>query len=283
MKFVEIDGIQYEVFPTLQSILKSILDPLRNHLVPASVLKHMVQQSRSPLIQESLVRPGGWRSMNIVYANEPPVDWMDGMAVRYNPISMGTRNRRKLVTAKLTEIMKGLSDEPMIHLLGIGAGPGQHLQDAVVRAELPPAKVKVWLIDRDADSFEYGRQCAVDRGLEKCVNFVQGDAREIRTVLPNVAPHVVKIVGLLEYLTDEQAKQLLGALRDVIALNGRLLTHGLVDRYNTGPFLTRAFGLSHVQRTASDVQSLLKSAGFESCGVFETPMRIYPVVVARPA
>jgi ubiquinone/menaquinone biosynthesis C-methylase UbiE len=207
---------------------------------------------------------------------------MDRMAVRYNPISMGTRNRRKLVTAKLTEILKTFSEENPVQLLGIGAGPGLHLQDAVVRAGLSPSEVKIWLIDRDSDAFAYGRQCAAERGLEGSVEFVQGDAREIRNVLPNVSPHLVKIVGLLEYLTDEQAVQLLTAMRDVIVPQGRLLTHGLVDRYHSGPFLSKAFGLKHFQRTADDVQTLLKSVGFETLGVFETPMQIYPVVLARP-
>jgi SAM-dependent methyltransferase len=282
LKFVEVNGLQFEVLPTAQCVLKTVLDPLRNRLLPASLLKQMVRRSRSPLIQESLVRPGGWRSMNIVYANQRPVDWMDRMAIRYNPISMGTRNRRKLVTAKLVEILKNFPGETPLHLMGIGAGPGLHLQDAVVQAGISPARVKIWLIDRDADAFAFGRQCASERGLEGCVEFVQGDACEIRHVLPDVSPHVVKIVGLLEYLTDEQAVQLLSALRDVIQSNGRLLTHGLVDRYNSGPFLARAFGLKHVHRTADDVRRLLDTTGFETLGVFETPMRIYPVLVSRP-
>ncbi len=282
MKFVEVDGMQFEVLPRVQAVLKTVIDPIRNRLLPASLLKRMARRSQSPLIQESLVRPGGWRSMNIVYENRRPVDWMDRMAVRYNPISMATRNRRKLVTAKLTEVLKTLTGEASIHLLGIGAGPGLHLQDAAVRAGLSPQQLRIWLIDRDSDSFEFGRQCAAERGLGRCVEFVHGDARDIRHVLPNVAPNVIKIVGLLEYLTDEQAVQLLGAMRDIILPTGRLLTHGLVDRYNAGPFLARTFGLSHVQRTADDVRALLKSVGFETLSVHETPMQIYPVLLARP-
>lgn len=282
MKFVEMDGLQFEVLPMAQLMLKKVVDPLRNNILPASLLKRMASRSQSPLIQESLVRPGGWRSMNIVYENRRPVDWMDRMAVRYNPISMATRNRRKLVTAKLTEVLKTFADQPLLQLLGIGAGPGLHLQDSVVRAGLPAEKVRISLIDLDSDSFEFGRQCAAERGLSDSVNFVQGDAREIRKVLPDVAPHVVKIVGLLEYLTDEQALQLFAAMRDVIQANGRLLTHGLVDRYNSGPFLARTFGLSHHQRTADDVRALLKSTHFETMAVYETPMQIYPVLLTRP-
>jgi ubiquinone/menaquinone biosynthesis C-methylase UbiE len=282
MKFVEVDGMQFEVLPMAQKVLKRVVDPLRNRLLPAGLLKRLASRSQSPLIQESLVRPGGWRSMNIVYENRRPVDWMDRMAVRYNPISMATRNRRKLVTAKLAEVIKTFSSEPTIHLLGIGAGPGLHLQDSVVRAGLKSSQARIWLIDLDSDAFEFGRQCAAERGLSDCVEFVQGDARDIRQVLPHVSPHVVKIVGLLEYLNDTQALQLLTAMREVIQPSGRLLTHGLVDRYNAGPFLKRTFGLSHVQRTADDVRALLKTAGFETLGVYETPMQVYPVLLSRP-
>jgi ubiquinone/menaquinone biosynthesis C-methylase UbiE len=283
VKFVEIEGIQFEVLPPLQHGVNCVLNPLRNRLLPVSLLKRLARNSKSPLIQESFQRPGGWRSMKIVYANSRPVDWADRMAVRYNPISMETRNRRKLVTAKLTEILKSIANKSPIHLLGIGAGPGLHLQDAVVRAGFTPDRVRIWLVDLDSDSFEYGRQCAAEHGLEKSVEFIQGDARDIRIVLPSISPDVIKIVGLLEYLTDEQATQLLSAMRDVIQPEGRLLTHGLVDRYESGPFLARTFGLKHVQRSADDVRRLLKSAGFETFAVHETPMQIYPVLLARPA
>jgi 2-polyprenyl-3-methyl-5-hydroxy-6-metoxy-1,4-benzoquinol methylase len=276
-----VDGLQFEVLPVAQSVLKTVLDPLRNHL-PATLLKRIVQRSNSPLIRESIARPGGWRSMNIVYANEPPVDWMDRMAVRYNPISMATRNRRKLVTAKLTTIVNSFAESIPLQLLGVGAGPGLHLQDAIVRSGRARDGVKIWLIDRDAESFEFGRQCARERGLQERVEYIQGDACAIRSVLPNVSPHVIKIVGLLEYLTDEQAVQLLVSLREVIHPTGRLLTHGLVDRYNSGPFLERAFGLKHVKRTADDVGVLLNDARFNTLSVQETPMQIYPIIIAGP-
>lgn len=283
MKFVEIDGLQFEVMPVAQRVIKTVVDPIRNRLLPTSMLRRMANRSQSPLIQESLVRPGGWRSMNIVYENRRPVDWMDRMAVRYNPIAMDSRNRRKLVTAKLTELLKGLQNEPKIQLLGIGAGPGLHLQDAVIRSAVPVEKVRISLIDLDSDAFEFGRQCAKERGLQDIVEFVQGDAREIRRVLPDVSPHVVKIVGLIEYLTDEQVVQLLSAMRDVIQPEGRLLTHGLVDRYNSGPFLARAFGLKHFHRTEHDVAALLTAAGFKVATVHHTPMQMYPVLISRPA
>jgi ubiquinone/menaquinone biosynthesis C-methylase UbiE len=177
--------------------------------------------------------------------------------------------------------VKSRAQAGQLSIIGVGAGPGLHVQEAIVQSGIDPRQVQAYLIDRDSDAFEYGRQCARDRGIENCVSFVQGDAREIRRVLPDVAPQIVKVVGLLEYLTDAQAVDLLRALREVMVSGGQILTHGIVDRYNTAPFVARTFGLKHVYRTANQVQDMLESVGFGSVEMCEEPLKIYPILVAK--
>lgn len=280
VRFVQQNGIAYEVLPWPHHALKLLFDVYRNWLLPPGLLRWIVKQSRSPLVAETLRRPGSWQAMNIVYANEPPVDVIDRMAVRYNAISMSSRNRRKLVTAKLAEIFSALSAESHISIVGVGAGPGLHVQDAIVRAGLKPAQVHAYLIDRDSDAFDYGRQCARARGLADSIHFVQGDARAIRRVLPSVSPQVVKIVGLLEYLTDAQASELLTTMFDVMTPGGRLLTHGMVDRFHTARFMARTFGLRHIYRTGEQVAQLLQSVGFQEIEVCDEPMKVFSVLLA---
>jgi hypothetical protein len=280
MQLVEVNGMQFEVLPWAQRAAKIIVDPWRNYLLPASFWRFILRRSRSPLIAESLRRPGSWQSMRIVYANDPPVGLCDRMAVLYNPISMASRNRRKLIVAKLSEILKRRAGESQLSIIGVGAGPGLHVQEAICRSGISPARVKAYLIDRDSDAFEYGRECAKERGIENCVSFLQGDARDIGRVLPEVSPQVVKVVGLLEYLTDEQALELLRALREAMVEGGEILTHGIVDRFNTAPFVRRIFGLNHVYRTGSRIRQMLESVGFRNIEMSEEPMKIYPILVA---
>ena len=280
MQFVEIDGIQYEVLPWKQRLVQSIVNPWRNQLLPASFWRYVMSRSRSPLIAESLRRPGGWQSMRIVYANDSPQGIQDRMAVRYNPISIASRNRRKLVVALLTDLLKQGMDEKRLDIVGIGAGPGLHVQEAICKSNICRANVHAYLIDRDSDAFEYGRTCARERGIQDCISFVQGDAREIRAVLPDVSPQIVKVVGLLEYLTDAQAINLLQAIHAVMAPSGQILTHGIVDRFHSAPFLRRTFGLDHVYRTGPEVKSLLETAGFRVTQQLEEPMKIYPILIA---
>ena len=280
MQFVEVGGIQYEVLPWKQGIVQRVVNPLRNVLLPGSFLRYIMSRSRSRLIAESMDRPGGWRSMRIVYANEDPSGILDRMAVRYNPISMASRNRRKLVVSLLTELIDQRADSGRLEIIGIGAGPGVHVQDAICNSKIDRADVHAYLIDRDDDAFEYGRTCAASRGIENCISVVQGDAREIRKVLPEVSPQIVKIVGLLEYLTNEQAVDLLRVLHEKMPTGGQILTHGFVDRFHTARFLRRTFGLHHVYRTDMQVQRMLESVGFHVDRKYEEPLRIYPILIA---
>src|SRR5207253_1774052 len=114
-----------------------------------------------------------------------------------------------------------------------GAGPGRHVQSAIVDSRIEPARVSAYLIDLDDDAFGYGRALSERLGIAQSVHFLRGDARRIRECLPDVSADIVKLVGLAEYLSDAQLSELLAALREVMAPGASLLTHGLVDFHGT--------------------------------------------------
>ena len=240
-----------------------------------------MKQSQSDLIAESFRSPGGWRSMELVYRNAPPVDWLDRQALRDNPISMAARNRRKIITDKLTKLIQLQPRDQHVNLLGIGAGPGWHLQTAIVDSGIDPSRVTAHLIDRDDDAFSYGCTIARSFGLLDSVRFYKGNAEQIREVLPEARFQIVKLVGLIEYLTDQQLVVLLEAVRDLMNPGDNLVTHGLVDRYGTGRFLSRVFQLRHYSRDADSVGNLLTHCGFQIDECEDEPTRIHPIILAR--
>lgn len=273
----------FESPSALQRLSYLIANPFKNYLIPAGVLRRAIARSRSKLIAASLARPGGWRAMEVLYRNEEPVDWFDRQALREQPISMAARNRRRIVIEKLAGLIRHYALNANVTVLGVGAGPGRHVQTAIVESGIDPARVTAYLVDLDDDAFEYGRNLAEQLEIAASIHFIQGDARRIRETLPNVAAHVVKLVGLVEYLTDEQFLDLLVALREVMVPGGTLLTHGLVDAYGTSPFLARVFNLRHRQRNAGRMQHLLQSAGFRTISCVTEPAGIHPILTAVPA
>ena len=106
-------------------------NPLKNRLLPAEWLRRGLRASKSPLIAESFARPGGWRSMELVYANAEPVDWLDRQALRLNPVSIAARNRRRYVIFKLRTLIDEFAARGPVTIVGIGSGPGTHVQQAL--------------------------------------------------------------------------------------------------------------------------------------------------------
>ena len=266
----------------LLRLLYLMTAPYKNFLVPSSWLLWLMRRSKSPLVADALVCPGSWRSMEITYRNDEPVDWVDRAALRTNPIAMAARNRRAIVTARLSALIARYGETAPVTVLGVGAGPGRHVQTAIVDSGIDPARVTAYLIDRDDDAFDYGRALAARLEIASCVHFIKGDALRIRETLPDVAAQVVKVVGLAEYLNDNELVALLGALRDVMTPDGSLVTHGLVDVYRTARFLARVFNLRHHQRNAQQMTTLLEAAGFRTIDCVIEPMGIHPIITAVP-
>ncbi len=273
-------GLEFEVLTPWRRCLNGLANPWRNYLLPKALLQWVVRRSKSPLIQETLRKPGGWQSMAIIYANPAPNGLLDGWAVQHSPLAMATRNRRKLITARLEELLRAIPDHEVLTAVGIGAGPGVHLRDALRSCGRRPDQFRVYLIDRDMSACQEIERNAAELSWHDSWRFIHGDARSIRDLLPCVQPHLVKMVGLIEYLSDGELKELLAALRSVMRPGARLLTHGLVDRYGNSPFLERTFGLRHHRRTGPELAGLLTESGFKDIRCWETPMRIFPVCLA---
>jgi len=274
----------YESIPaSARFINRLVLNPLRNYLLPAGLARGVLAKSRSPLIAEALVRPGSWRSMEITYQNPEPVDWIDNLALRKTPMALASRNRRKYVTRKLADLIGFYAARDRVTIVGVGAGPGLHVQNALAVSGVHPDRVSAYLIDRDGDAFDYGGRMASRLGLGSSLRFIQGDARQISALLPHVVPQIVKLVGLVEYLNDQELVELIEVLHGIMPTGGTILTHGLVDSWGNGRFMARVFGLRHQTRTEERLTHILSRAGFEICERFTEPVGIYPLLLAKKA
>ena len=112
---------------------KYIVNPLINHLLPRDVLIKYLKESKSPLIQESLKRPGSWRCMKISYENKPPVDFIDLIVSRCGTFPMGLRNRKRLVVRKMVNLIQHYLDEGVseVNVVAVGAGTGANTIEAL--------------------------------------------------------------------------------------------------------------------------------------------------------
>ena len=114
------------------------------------------------------------------------------------------------------------------------------------------------------------------------LEFVLGDARNIKTMLAQ-PPDIVKLLGLCEYLTDEQIASIVRAAAEVMPPGATIVTNSLSMAHGTDRFFRRVFGLNMIYRDEQQMKDLLAPCGFGDFQVLPEPLGVYTVIVGRKA
>lgn len=263
---------QFERFSPLRKLVKrALIDPLVNYL-PAGLLKALLRFGKSELAAANWGDPGGWRSMVISYHGKPK-QIADRLLVSGGAISMALRNRRRLTGRLLKRFIETLPSP--VHILSLGAGPGRITMDAMAAANAPSDAT---MVDLSSEAFEYGRQLAAEHGLADRVRFIQGDVRDVHTML-EYPPALVKMIGICEYLTDGQIIDIARAVAEVMPDGAPIVFNNLTKRHGNDRFFRRVFGLHMRHRSAAELSGLMARAGFGDFEVHDEPLGVYSVIV----
>ena len=267
--------IEFERQGVIRRLLKAaVVNPLANYL-PPGLLKALLRFGKSELAAANWADPGGWRSMVISYHGRPR-QVADKLLVAAGAMSMGLRNRRKLGSRLLARLIDAADRQPA-HVLCLGAGPGCIIMDAMRQAARDSVAT---LVDRNTEAFEYGRKLAEEFGLGERVRFVHGDARHIKPLLDR-PPDVVKMLGICEYLTDEQIRGIASAVAEVMPAGAAIIFNSLSKAHGNDRFFRRVFGLHMIHRSPGELEALMARAGFGDFHSIREPLGVYHVIVGR--
>lgn len=281
--------IEFERLSPLRRAVKCVLiNPLANYL-PASLVRGLLRFGKSELAAANWADPGGWQSMVISY-NGRCRQIADKIMVSGGTMPMALRNRKRLgsyVIAKLIESVAagraapsaGSEAAPAVHVLCLGAGPGQIIIEALSQASAP---ARATLVDISSDAFEFGRKLAAERGLAEKVQYVQADVRDLHAFL-HEAPDIVKMLGICEYLSDEQIVTIASAAAEVMPSGSAIVFNSLSKAHGTDRFFRRAFGLHMIHRSPEEVTGLMERSGFGDFVLQREPLGVYHVIVGRRA
>lgn len=268
-------GVDFETFgPLKRAFKRALVNPLANYL-PAGLVKAMLRLGKSELAAANWADPGGWRSMVISY-NGRCGQVADKILVKAGTVPTALRNRKRLAAHLLAELID--SDEAeSTHVLCLGAGPGQIITEAMAKAKTASHAT---LVDVNSDSFDFGRQMADERGLSERVRFIQADVRDLHEYLHD-PPHVVKMLGICEYLTDEQIITIARAAADVMPADAPIVFNSISKSHGTDRFFRRVFGLHMNHRSGGELAGLMRQAGFENFLAHREPLGVYHVIIGR--
>ncbi|WP_237229224.1 SAM-dependent methyltransferase [Rubinisphaera sp. JC750] len=252
---------------------------LRSKL-PARFLLARMRKADSPLIQEFLRAPGGWRAMEIIYERKQPRNLVDWYALNGLPLSIEARNRRRLIKAAYENAVAQTPADRPLRILSLGSGPAVEIIEVVSACS---QAVTVDAVDLDVEAISHGRDRVERAGLEGQVQFHELDVRDCLTQFSGEQFDLVSIVGLAEYLEDEELTELLNGLTDLIEPQaGQLVIHGYQDTCSSAVTMRRVFNLHMRQRSGRQLSRLLSQSGFDVADLQNTPLGVYPLLTARP-
>ena len=267
--------LEFERLSLLRRAVKgTVINPMANFL-PAGLLRAALRFGKSELAAANWADPGGWRSMVISYSGQCR-QIADKILVSGGTMPMALRNRKRLGGRMLARLIDACASDP-VHVLCLGAGPGQIIAEALAQAQRTSHAT---LVDISSDAFEYGRSLATERGISHRVRFIQGDVRDVGGMLDR-APDIVKMLGICEYLSDEQIVSIARSLAGVMKPGAPIVFNSLSMQHGTDRFFRRVFGLHMTYRTAAQLEGLLAQAGFGDFEAAREPLGVYDVLIGR--
>ena len=230
-----------------------------------------------------------WRALDIFYNYHRDIvpqlmRDLEGKLTNHWAAKMENRqavtNRFKIVTKLLSNAISRFRQENEIRILSIASGSAQ----AVIRAmeENPGLNVKAILLDTDKTALKEAERMVAEFGLQDNFRFVRGSSAMIEEICQDFHPHIIEMVGFLDYLFDDQAVDLIGRIKKILAPNGFFLTCNI----NKNPekiFLDWTLLWPMIYRNEEQFSNVLIHGGFspENTEIIYEPFHIHGIAVCR--
>jgi hypothetical protein len=138
------------------------------------------------------------------------------------------------------------------------------------------------LIDVDKTAIEKARQEVKKAGLEDRFVFIRGTTRILEEVCQEFRPHIIEMVGFLDYRPKKKAIQLINCIRRCLSPGGFFLTCN-IRKNSEKIFLSWVLLWPMIYRSETQFAELLVKGGFssEKIDVLYEPFKIHGIGVCQ--
>ena len=235
------------------------------------IIRHL-----SELASESLKQPGSWRCLEIVYRNEPR-KILDRFFLNSRS-AKGARNRLRIMQEELHKCIEQRSNSGNpVKLVSFGSGVGHEILGCIEKFGYD-GSIKAVCVDRDIDAIKQGELLAVQKGLNECVSYVQGNV--LRMKLDNAGYDIGVLSGLIDYFDFETAVSVLKTVGERL-LNGGIVLVANMRRHKLASTMSVLGNWNLVYREPEEVESLLAESGYEEIEVRLEPEKVFCIGKAK--
>jgi len=227
---------------------------------------------------------GHWQALDIVYNYQKGSEnifadfWYDLRS------SQATRNRLKLIKFLLSKNIEEISkNNNEVRLISIASGSAQGVIETVAQFKERGILVKAVLIDLDPTAIDHAQKLAEKVGIKDQFIFVNKTASFIGELEKKFKPHIVEMVGFLEYRPSNKTIKLIRLIYQVLEKDGVFLVSQIAPNLESF-FLKEVINWPMIYRKPNELIKIISSlAGFspENCCFYHEPLKIHYIIEAK--
>lgn len=232
-----------------------------------------------------LIKEGArsWKALDIIYnhrfgESQGVEGWLEDFWIGMMN-AQSVRNRFKLIKMELKRALLTFAKEPEIRMMSLACGSAQAVIDVVAELKDAGIRVSVLLVDIDADALEHAKRLAQERGVLDRIQTEKLNVFKMERLARDFKPHLVEMLGLLDYLPKEKAVWLISRIRECLLPDGIFLTcnvHPNIEMY----FLKWVINWSMIYRSRAELSSIIADSDFANFRLVYEPLNIHGIVIA---
>ena len=242
----------------------------------------------SPTCREMKENARKWRALDITYNYNFKKEWNFRTALTNFWLRIknarAVRNRLKLIKKKLREEIERLSYSRVgnLRLLSIACGSAQGVIGVISEFKKKGDSIKAIFLDLDPGAIEYSKTMAQKAGIINQITFVNKSAGDLEAAVNEFKPHIVEMVGFLEYRIKEKAIILIEKIHQLLVPGGVALISN-VARNSERWFLSQVLNWPMVYRTPQQLAEVVIKGWFEpkNCEIVYEPLKIHGIAICK--
>jgi hypothetical protein len=233
-----------------------------------------------PVMRQVKEGAASWKALDLIYnyrfGTSGLIDdfWLgmiNGQAVR---------NRLKLAKQEIRRAIRTFSSEAEVRIVSLACGSAEGVLEEIARFKEKGIIVRALLVDMDQTALEYAERLARQLEVADQVETIKANVFKVSRLAADFHPHVIEMLGLLDYLPQDRAIWLADRIKSVLLPGGLFLTCNIrpnVEQF----FLKWVINWPMIYRTSQELAEVASQAGFEDFRLIYEPLRVHGLVIAR--
>jgi hypothetical protein len=226
----------------------------------------------------------GWKAVDLIYNHRFGEDrtiggWLDDFW--FDSLNcQAARNRFKLAKRELEKAILEFSKQKEVRIISLAAGTGQIESETIAKLKNRKIHINMLLIDKEPDALRRAQEFISLNSVSEAIKIINSDVKQALKIAKDFNPQIIEMIAFLDYLPEEDAIKFISDIYQILPLGGYFITSNTMPNIEMH-FVKWVVGWPLIYRKPNKIADIIKSSGFIHYEIFNEPLHIQSVVVAR--